>query len=205
MIQNKNHWYDGWFYDIFIAPNQERLFSKIKDIIEPGSKVIDIGCGTGRLAFTLADKCKSVIGIDLSERNIARAWSVLGDKPNSKIVFKHGNLADTVNNEDSYFDYAIFTYVIHEVDESDRINLLLDAAKLSLKIIIGDYYVPKPSGFQGWLSKNIEFIAGREHYRNYNSYMQNGGIYYLAKKAGLKIVYEVLNRPLVNHIVVLSK
>ena len=205
MAEDKYHWYDGWFYDILIAPNQDRLFGQIKDIIEPGSKVIDIGCGTGRLAFTIADKCKSVTGIDLSERNIARALSVLGDNPDSKIMFRHGNLADTITKEDSYFDYAIFTYVIHEVDVSDRINLLIDAAKLSRMIIIGDYLFPKPSGFQGWLSENIEFIAGRDHYRNYNSYMQNGGIYYVANKAGLKVVDEILNQPLVNHIIVLSK
>lgn len=32
---NKNHWYDGWFYDLFIAPNQDRLFGQIIKLIEP--------------------------------------------------------------------------------------------------------------------------------------------------------------------------
>lgn len=66
MTENKYHWYDGWFYDTFIAPNQDKLFSQIKELIESDSTIIDIGCGTGRLEFTLADKCKSVLGIDLS-------------------------------------------------------------------------------------------------------------------------------------------
>jgi len=70
MTVNKNHWYDGWFYDKFIAPHQDILFGQIKNLIEPGSTVIDIGCGTGRLAFAISDKSKSVLGIDLSERNI---------------------------------------------------------------------------------------------------------------------------------------
>jgi len=73
------------------------------------------------------------------------------------------------------------------------------------KIIIGDYIAPKPLGFEGKLSKAIEFLAGKEHYRNYKSYMANGGIYYLANKVGLKIIQEVNERPSTNHIVVLAK
>ena len=37
MMENKDHWYDGWFYDNFIAPNQDRLFGQIKNLIEPNS------------------------------------------------------------------------------------------------------------------------------------------------------------------------
>ena len=35
--------------------------------------------------------------------------------------------------------------------------------------------------------------------------MANGGIKYLAEKAGLKIINEISNHPLTNHIVVLEK
>jgi len=73
MTENKNHWYDGWFYDSFIAPNQDKLFGQIKNLIEPDSRIIDVGCGTGRLEFALADKCRSVLRIDLSKRNIDKA------------------------------------------------------------------------------------------------------------------------------------
>lgn len=31
MTENKNHWYDGWFYDRIIAPNQDyALLLKLK-------------------------------------------------------------------------------------------------------------------------------------------------------------------------------
>ena len=58
---NKNHWYDGWFYDRLIAPNQDRLFSEIKKIIEPNSSIIDVGCGTGRFSFSVSDKVAKVV------------------------------------------------------------------------------------------------------------------------------------------------
>lgn len=32
-IENKNHWYDGLFYDKFIAPNQDKSYRIIKKII----------------------------------------------------------------------------------------------------------------------------------------------------------------------------
>jgi len=204
MVQNKNHWYDGWFYDSIIAPNQDKLFSQIKNLIEDQKTIIDVGCGTGRLAFTLADQCKSVLGIDLSKRNIDRAHQALFRQPNDQISFQHCSLTEILNERESHFDYAVLTYVIHEVNEEERINLLNEIAQVADMIIIGDYLVPRPSGFNGYLSKIIEFIAGKEHYRNYKRYMANGGIHYLAKEAGLNIVQELSNQSSTNHIVILE-
>ena len=205
MTKNKYHWYDGWFYDVVIAPNQDKLFEQVKNLIEPGSRVIDIGCGTGRLEFAIAGKCQFVLGIDLSEKNIDRANLRLIQNPNDKISFLHNNVQELTGKGQLHFDYAILTYVIHEVDEEERITLLNEIALIADKIIIGDYLVPRPKGFSGFLSEVIEFIAGSEHYRNYKSYMANGGNYHLAIMAGLKIINETSNNPLSNHIVVLSK
>lgn len=205
MTENKNHWYDGWFYDTFIAPNQDKLFRQIKNIIEPRSTIIDVGCGTGRLAFRLSSKSKSVLGIDLSKRNIDRAQLQLSRRPSYKISFQHRNVSDIIKRDHTHFDYAVLTYVIHEVDENERINLLNEMVQVADKIIIGDYLVPKQNGFASRLTEVIEFIAGTEHYRNYKNYMANGGIYHLAEKAGLKIINEIPNQPSTNHIVVLSK
>ena len=205
MAENKNHWYDGWFYDKIIAPNQDKLFGQIKNLIEPQSTIIDVGCGTGRLEFTLADKSKSVLAIDLSKRNIERAELSLRQHPDNKISFLHTSIGEITGKENVHFDFAILTYVIHEINEEERVNLLKDIALVSDKIIVGDYLVPRPKGFGSNVSEAIEFIAGREHYRNFKSYVANGGIYYLADKAGLKVINEITNNPLSNHVVVLSK
>ncbi len=50
-MTNKDHWYDGQFFDRFIAPNQDNVFARVREIITDGSSVLDVGCGTGRLAF----------------------------------------------------------------------------------------------------------------------------------------------------------
>ncbi len=205
MAENKNHWYDGWFYDRIIAPNQDELFAQIKGLIAPQSTVIDIGCGTGRLAFALGGHCASVLGIDLSKRNIDRAQILLQRLPNDKISFQHLNVSDTKYGGKKPFDYAILTYVIHEVNKEERIKLLNDASQIADQIIIGDYLFPRPTGLSGFISKTIEFLAGKEHYRNYRSYMADGGIHHLAGESGLRIITEVKSRRSVDQLVVLSK
>ncbi|MEJ2495867.1 MAG: class I SAM-dependent methyltransferase [Ignavibacteriaceae bacterium] len=204
MSENKKHWYDGLFYDKLIAPNQDRLFTLIKKLIEPQSKLIDVGCGTGRFSFTVSDKCESVLGIDLSERNINRANLLLLKNPQSNLSFKHTSVNELISNDEQHFDYAVLTYVIHEVNPEERILLLKEISKIADKIIIGDYLVPQPKGFWKLLNEAVEFAAGSEHYRNYKNFVSDGGITGIAGTAGLKIAKEIKNRPQTSHLVILS-
>lgn len=205
MAENKTHWYDGWFYDLIIAPNQDKLFKQIKNIIKPDKKIIDVGCGTGRFSFSVSDKCSSVFGIDLSKRNIERANYRLSQNPNDKISFQHKSISEIISDGQEHFDYAVITYVIHEVDENERINLLKDIALIADKIIIGDYFAPRSNGFGSLLNEIVEFVAGRDHYRNFKSYLAGKGILSLADRAQLKILKEIKNIPITAHIVMLGK
>ncbi len=204
MKENKDHWYDGLFYEKLIAPNQDRLFAQIKNIIEPNSKIIDVGCGTGRFSFTVQDKCKSVLGIDISKRNIDRANLLLSKNPKSYITFEHKSVKEISAIGKNHFDYAVLTYVLHEVNEDERTKLLNEVAQVANKIIIGDYLSNQKNIFWKWLNEIVEFAAGKEHYSNYKNYIFNGGLITLANKADLKIIAEIKDRPLTSHLVVLT-
>ena len=203
--RNKDHWYDGWFYDRFIAPNQDTLFKQIQMMIQPNSTIIDVGCGTGRFSFSIAEKCSSVVGLDISLCNIDRAEYQLLKIPDEKISFLHADIEDIARNSNRHFDYAIMTYVIHEIDESMRVRVLQAMAAIADTIIIGDYLVPKPKGFWSKLNNAIEFAAGSDHYNNYNNYVANGGILGLLPKAGLKAIHEIHNSPATSQIVVIAR
>jgi SAM-dependent methyltransferase len=203
-MQNKNHWYDGWFYDKLIAPNQDRMFGEIKNLIEPNSSIIDVGCGTGRFSFAVADKAQKIVGVDLSSKNITTANQTLQKNPNDKISFLHTTLSNLIS-QNHHFDYAVMTYVIHEVNPEDRITLLNEMVKLSDKIIIGDYLVPTIKGFWGMLNEVVEFAAGKEHYTNFKHYVANDGLLGLTKAANLNMVQEVKNRPTTSQVLVLQK
>ncbi|MBK7630703.1 MAG: class I SAM-dependent methyltransferase [Ignavibacteriales bacterium] len=204
MTQNKNHWYDGWFYDKIIAPNQDRMFGEIKNLIEPNSTVVDVGCGTGRFSFSIADKVNKVVGIDLSSKNILTATRTLQKNPSNKISFLHTNLANLIS-QNHHYDYAVMTYVIHEVNPSERIKLLNEMALIADEIVIGDYLVPRNKGFWSLLNEVVEYAAGKEHYTNFKHFVANNGLYGLSQQAGLKIVSEIKNKPSTSQLLVLAK
>ncbi len=205
MSENKNHWYDGLFYDIVIAPNQDKSFRLVKSIIEDNSNVVDVGCGTGRFAFTVEDKVNKIDGVDLSERNIKVANNKLAKKNSSKIKFHHSDVNRFFENENKHYDYAVMSYVIHEVDENLRNGILKTLSKNADKVILIDYLHPRPSNYWSWLNEAVEFVAGKEHYTNFKSYLEQGGIKGLAKQNGLKIIKEIKNVPSTSHIVILKK
>ena len=205
MNDNKDHWYDGWLYDVLIAPHQDSLFAGIKELIEPGSRVIDIGCGTGRLPLFLAGRCRSVLGVDLSKRNIDRAQLLLSRKLIPNVSFRHAGGEAALSGGVDRYDYAVLTYVLHEVREEERVKLRLAAARAADTLILGDYLVPAPGGFSGALAEVVEFAAGAEHYENYRDFMRGGGIRGLAVKAGLTVVREIRGRPAAGHLAVLTR
>jgi SAM-dependent methyltransferase len=200
---DKKHWYDGWFYDRLIAPNQDTMFKLISSLIEENSSVIDIGCGTGRLEFQLASKCKSITGVDLSKKNIKTALNHLTQSDFKNIKFIQGNALDVIKNNER-FDYAVITYVIHEIPVSERNDLLNTIREFANKIIIGDYLVPRTKGFWNLLNEAVEFTAGKDHYKNFKLFVNNGGLASLIVKNKFDIVKEVKNRPLTSHIIMIK-
>lgn len=201
MPHNKHHWYDGWFYDTFIAPHQDRMFRQIRELLPPHASVLDVGCGTGRLAFLLTDTCPAILGIDLSQRNIALAQRRLSRSSHRAVAFEHRSVLDLRTGGHTHFDVAIMTYVLHEVPPEERIPLLQDIAAIAGTVIIGDYRVPVPGGYGSYVNDAVERFAGSDHYRNFRSYVARGGLRGEVAAAELTLLEEFTGTSPTSHLV----
>jgi SAM-dependent methyltransferase len=74
-----------------IAPPrvQQYLAAELSYVIEkigPGDKVLDLGCGFGRVMPELAQKAAAVVGIDNSSASLMLAWEKIRCIPNCSLV-----------------------------------------------------------------------------------------------------------------------
>jgi 2-polyprenyl-3-methyl-5-hydroxy-6-metoxy-1,4-benzoquinol methylase len=199
--ENKDHWYDGLFYDLFIAPHQDRAFLRVREFVADGSTLLDVGCGTGRLVFQLAGKCDRIDGIDPSARNIDVARRKVTARPSDKVRFHHTDALGFLAENNRRFDYVTMSYVVHEIDEAERSTLLHTLSAVAHNIIIVDYLAPQTKGAWRILNEAVEFVAGSSHYRNFKSFMAGNGLTGVLDRAGLKILRELRNDPPSSHIV----
>ena len=203
--ENKNHWYDGLFYDRIIAPNQDKSFRIVKKIISKDSTVLDVGCGTGRLEFQLTDHCSKIDGVDLSTKNIATANKKLSMKKLNNVKFFHHDILKYLDEFKPKYDYAVLSYVIHEIDLELRENILRTLSQAVGKIILVDYLHPKANNISGKMITVVEFLAGRDHYNNFKTYMSNDGLTGLAHTSDLEITKEIRKNNSGTHIAVMTR
>jgi SAM-dependent methyltransferase len=78
-----------------------------------GRRVLDVGCGTGRLAGELAKLGAKVWGVDPSPEMLAEARASVG----SKVGLRRAS-AEALPFRDGWFDRAVMRLVVHLVDRS---------------------------------------------------------------------------------------
>ena len=94
--------------------------------IEPGMRVLEVGCGPGRYTFLLAERGVKVEGLDLSPQLIAQLEE--NNAGRYEIPTYGFDLADSPTEMYGAFDAVIGFFVLHHVHELDR--CLEVAAKL---------------------------------------------------------------------------
>ncbi|HBM16519.1 MAG TPA: hypothetical protein DD381_09300 [Lentisphaeria bacterium] len=187
MTPNKFHYYDGKIYKCIFDPVLKEVRAIITEQIPSGSKVIDIGCGTGALAFKLAKSCELVTGIELSSRMITFADKRRREKKIDNIVFVHSDAAYLPSIKDKKYDYAVMSMIMHELPLKYRSGILNEAVRIAKKIIIADYSTPLPFNLHGTIVRAAEFFAGIEHFSGFRSYQKNGGIYGFLEEKALQV------------------
>jgi ubiquinone/menaquinone biosynthesis C-methylase UbiE len=104
-------YYDNSLNSAIISVDIQFYISKLKG----NEKVLEIGCGIGRVAIALANHCNRITGIDVSDEMLVEFRKKLnGGKINIEI--KNANMVDFVLNK--RFDLAIFPFRSLNLSES---------------------------------------------------------------------------------------
>ncbi|MHA1244519.1 MAG: class I SAM-dependent methyltransferase [Candidatus Heimdallarchaeota archaeon] len=94
-------------YDVANQRIQQYLTEEINFVlqfIKPDMKVLELGCGYGRVVKLLAEKAKTVVGIDTSQESLDLAKGYLGTKSNYEL--KNMN-AEKLDFQNESFDLVI--------------------------------------------------------------------------------------------------
>jgi len=89
-----------------------KYYNFFLDNIDKNSKVLDIGCGIGFIAYKLSDKAQIVVAMDINEKSIEIAKKKYKRK---NIKFINADVMDYQFKEK--FDYIILSNVIEHINE----------------------------------------------------------------------------------------
>lgn len=158
--------------------------------IQPGQKILEIGCGTGNLTILMAMAGAQVTAIDLSPNMLtlaeAKAKEILPEGEWAQPVFLEGE-ATALSFGDQSFDLVVMNSVIGDMPVSLRGKVLLEAKRLTKgTIIVGELWVPYSKWLRllwllinpWWVIKNATGV--------WSFYMH--GFYEELKEIGLKLV-----------------
>lgn len=184
------------FYRIFSKIYQraaQKMCLDCQDFIQKGSKILDLGCGSGIIGMTFQDYFQAkVIGVDIKDSRIV------------PLPFKIINGKSLPFPEKS-FDIVLINYVLHH--SGDPILLLKEAKRVAKdKIVI---YEDLPEGFLSKLRCKIHGVSFNKFFKikNRPSFKPEREWEKVFKKIGLNIIFKrrINNFPVKKELFILIK
>lgn len=106
-------------FDLAGREDAERL---LLPFVSAQSRVLDVGCGMGRLLNWVAPHCAEAVGIDISREMIRKARTYLRRHPNVSLKVLRRTLALPFQN--GAFDFIYFYHVSEHLEREEAFRLL---------------------------------------------------------------------------------
>lgn len=120
----KEDWTDEEFFTSGQRTVAEEILTDLTNICQGKDpkqmKVLEIGCGAGRVTRALADVFGEVYGVDISAEMIARAKTALADRSNAHVFQNNG--ADLSVLGDIQVDFAFSSIVFQHIPSREVIE-----------------------------------------------------------------------------------
>ena len=107
---------------------QSSTAEAVREFVEPGSRILDAGCGEGALVFAMAEAFERekredvcIVGVDLSEPNLAEGRRRAAERPRGKIPisFQVADLERLPFPDDS-FDVVVSSHVLEHLPDFEQ-------------------------------------------------------------------------------------
>ena len=174
--EKPSDWYDdhtGKGRAYFQSEFHQELYPEIVNFLDRGDRIIDLGCGGGRLIQALQKEFipKSYLGIDFSSARIEVAKSAYGDKWSFKVgdITKYNKIYEK-------FDTFVLVTVLEHINEDRKV---LENIPFGSKVIMANPNKMSESHVRQYISE--EYIVDR-----YND---------LLEFQDVKILYNADNSP----------
>ncbi len=194
----------GTFYGTLVDPVLRKMRKRVSQHIEPGQTVLDIACGTGAQLFESAGVASMAVGFDYSESMIKRARKTGQQKNLDHVEFIVHDATEEWPFYDHQFDVAVLSLALHQFSPKSYFVILNEMKRVAARQIFVDYAIPLPDNYAGIGSTIAEFLAGREHYKNFRQYNQLGGLRQILARHRLTAVKEEFFGKNAFHLVVSS-
>lgn len=109
----------GRYVEYIHSQERQRLLSLV-GTTRP--RVLDVGCGVGRIALELSARCRELIGIDIAESLLERARSAARRSGVTNVVFQNRGLDAPFGL--GTFDLVVFSGVLNCLDDGDAESAL---------------------------------------------------------------------------------
>lgn len=96
--------------------------------LAPTDRVLEIGCGTGRIMKHLAPECAELHGIDVSRRVLGLAKAHLGEVPN--VTLHRGSGSDLGGLDSETFDFCYSNQVFSTLRREDVLKYLAEMQRV---------------------------------------------------------------------------
>lgn len=154
---------DGSAVDVYVALPAEPELGRVRSLVRGRARVLDLGCGTGRIANPLAIDGHSVVAVDDSEAMLAR------------VVGAETVMADvrTLDLNRCFDAVLALSHLINSSDRSRRLDLL----RVCRRHLDDDGVVVVQRYRPDWVPAASEGASGDVTMRLHDVVLRDGGVF----------------------------